>query len=363
MRLAWRELLRRPRSFVVPLGIMQLIALLLLYPGAVLDGIVAEATDALRHAPGDLVVYSREANGVGLRSRIEPATRGHVAKVDDVTDIASFDVTLLTGRVAGHDEPVPFALLASDRPVGDVVPGPGEALADTSLRGLTGMDVGAEVAVGPLERPLRIVGFADHLDLWFGRGLVVDEGTWAGLLDPDPGAGAAPGDVSQALLVEVRSGADLDRVATQIDQQTAGLTQTFTRTGAIEAMPGVRQQQQTFGLIRAVTLGVALMVVGLYLSFVTLDRSPLYAVLKAVGASSRQLFGALLTQVTAMSDIAVLLAVLVAIGLTHLPLGVPARIDRDQVIATALAMRTVAAIATALSLRRVVRIDPAEAVG
>lgn len=141
------------------------------------------------------------------------------------------------------------------------------------------------------------------------------------------------------------------------------MTQTFTREGAIAAMPGVRQQQQTFGLIRAVTLGVALMVVALYLSFVTLERSPLYAVLKAVGASSRQLFGALLTQVTAMSDVAVVLAVLLAIGLTHLPLGVPAHLDRDHVIATALALRTVAGIAAALSLRRVVRIDPADALG
>ena len=363
-KLAWRELRRRPRAFVAPLGILVLLGVLLLYPAAVLDGIIHEATAALSHAPADLVVYSRDANGVVIRSRIDPPLRAQVEAVAGVEQAATLDVVLLTGRVAGHDEPVPFAVFASDQPIGDVVPGAGEVIADGSLRSRAGMDDGSEAVVGPWDVPVRTIGFTDDINFWFGNGLVVDRATWLALQGRAPPAGADPAsDASQALLVTIPDDAEPETVAAAIDEATGGATETFTRSGAVTAMPGVPQQQATFGAIRMVTLGVALLVVGLYLSFVLLERGPLYAVLKAVGASSRQLFGTLLTQVTAIADISMLIATLIAWGITRLPLGIPARLQFESVFATAMALRTVAAIAAAWSLRRVVRVDPAEALG
>jgi putative ABC transport system permease protein len=370
MRLAWRELLRRPRSFLVPLAILLLLSLLLLYPSAVLDAVVEQTSAALRHAPADLVVYSQEANGVILRSRVDTATRERIASTPGADEVATLDVALFTGQVEGEDEPVPFALLASDRPIGAAVPGPGEALADSSLRDSAGVREGSRLVVGPFRVPVTVTGFTTGTNLWFGGGLVVDKSTWLAALgaaadpsDPSSGGATGGGSASQALLVQVDEGVDPDAIAAAIDQATNGATETFTREAAVHALPGMEQQESTFGYIRAATVTVAVVVVGLFLSFVTLERAPLYAVLKAVGASSRQLFVGLIIQVLTITDLAVLTAAAITWGLTRLPVELPAELRWDRVVETTVALRTAAVVGSVLSLRRVARVDPADAIG
>lgn len=342
MKLAMQELWRRPRTFVVPLGILMLLAVLLLYPSAILDGVLQETTAAMRNAPADLVVYSNEANGVIARSRIDPALRQRVDDTPGTSRVATFDAMLFTGRVEGGEEPLSLALLASDHPIGPRVPGPGEALADPSLRDKAGIAEGDTLIVGPFRVPVRVVGFTDGINLAFAHGLVVDKGTWLAAFgpagssaEPQSGGSAAASDAdvpaSQALFVSVDEGADDDEVAAAIDRATEGTTRTMTKSGAVEAIPGVEQQQTTFGYIRGVTVMVALVVVGLFLSFITLERASLYAVLKAVGTSSSQLFVGLATQVTAICDIAVWAALLITWGLTFLPLELPTEIRWAQI--------------------------------
>jgi putative ABC transport system permease protein len=498
--MAVREILRRPRSFFVPVAILLLLALLLLYPSAILDGILEDTSAAIEHAPADLIVYSTAANGVILRSRIDSSMRSTVEGVEGVGQVASFDVILFAGRVEGRDQPVGFAVQASDQPIGSKVPGPGEAFADASLREKAGLHEGSEVVVGPLRVPVKVVGFMEGTNLWFAGGLVVDKATWLAtlgqVLPPAPAApaagdggaaGAAPpagGDApttdpaaqgatspldgatttapdpsgsdviqplargalgspaqtqatttttvatsttaatsttpstattaatsttagsvpaaggggttvpatsatggsagtggsatpaapateapeppavgTQALLVDVAGGADPEAVAAAIDAATDGATQTLTRTAAVRAMPGVEQQEQTFGYIRLVTLTVALVVVGLFLSFMTLERAPLYAVLKAIGASSRQLFVVLIVQVVMITLIAVLAAAGVTWALTRIPFELPTLMRPERLVETLLALTATAVVGSTLSLRRVVRVDPADAIG
>lgn len=369
MKMAARELLRRPRSFLVPVGILLLLALLLLYPSAILDGIVLHSTAAVRNAPADLIVYSHDANGVILRSRVEPEMRARVAEVPGVAQAATYDAVLFSGTVAGReDEPLGFALQASDRPLaGDAVPAAGEAVADGSLRDLAGVREGDEVVVGPFRVPVRIVGFTEGTNLWFAGGLIVDKATmleaFGQQASGEGGDGAAADTGSQALLVTLDGGAAAAEVAAAIDEVTGGETETMTRAEAVQAMPGVAEQESTFGYVRMVTLGVALVVVGLFLSFVTLERAPLYAVLKAVGASSRQLFLGMMAQVVLITVVAVLAAAAVTWGLTRLPLELPTTMRLARLVETMVALGVTAVVGSALSLRRVVRIDPADAIG
>lgn len=367
MRIAWRELLRQPRSFLVPLAILLLLALLLLYPSAVLDAVVEETSAALRHAPADLVVYSHEANGVILRSQVDAPTRERIAALPGAAQVATLDVALFTGQVSGRDEPVGVALLASDHRIGAEVPGPGEALADSSLRDRAGVREGSQLVVGPFRVPVTVTGFTTGTNLWFGGGLVVDKATWLAVLGASgassPSSATSASSASQALLVRVDDGADPGDVAAAIDRTTGGATETFTRAAAVQALPGMKQQESTFGYIRAATLTVAVVVVGLFLSFVTLERAPLYSVLKAVGASSRQLFVGLVWQVVTVTDLAVLAAAGITWALTRLPVELPAELRWDRVVETTIALRVAAVVGSVLSLRRVVRVDPADAIG
>ena len=66
-------------------------------------------------------------------------------------------------------------------------------------------------------------------------------------------------------------------------------TETVTREEAVLALPGVKEQNTTLSAIIYITFFVVGIVVALFFALVTLERSALYAVLKAIGASSRQL--------------------------------------------------------------------------
>jgi putative ABC transport system permease protein len=405
MKMAAREILRRPKSFLVPVAILLLLALLLLYPSAILDGILEDTSAAIENAPADLIVYTSDANGVILRSQIDGPTRATVEGVAGVAEVASFDVILFGGRVEGEEQAIGFAVQASDQPIAGRVPGPGEAIADDSLRDRIGLREGSEVIIGPLRVPVEVVGFTSGTNLWFAGGLVVDKSTWLATLGqgqvavaapptsdlsaadpasqvpstvattttttvvdgaaeaPEAAGSPAPGAGTQALLVTAAAGSDLGTVAGAIDEATGGTTQSLTRTDAVRAMPGVEQQEQTFGYIRIVTLTVALVVVGLFLSFMTLERAPLYAVLKAIGASSRQLFVVLILQVVIITVVAVLAAAGVTWALTQIPFELPTTMRPERLVETLLALTTTAVVGSALSLRRVVRVDPADAIG
>jgi putative ABC transport system permease protein len=383
MKMAARELLRRPRGFAVPAGILVLLALLLLYPSAILDGLNDNTTGALRTAPADLVVYAENAKSSLLRSRIDPRVREQVETADGVAEVSSFDVVLLGALKEGEGEAIGLAVMTSERPIGPDLPESGEAYIDASLRESAGLNEGDTVLVGPLSVPVEVIGFTHDTNLFFQAGMVVAQDTWRQALGADvapvvtdpagtpdapdalapPGAPEAPELPDQALFISVEPGADPLVVADAVDEATEGATNTITPAQAVASLPGMSQQSTTFGYIRAVTLGVALVVVGLFLSFVTLERTPLYAVLKALGMSSRQLFTGVVTQVLLITFTAALVALAATWGLTHVPLELPTTLRPVRFVETLVALGVTSVVGSILSLRRVVRVDPASAIG
>jgi hypothetical protein len=518
MKMAARELLRRPRSFAVPAGILVLLALLLLYPSAILDGLNDNTTGALRTAPADLIVYAENAKASLLRSRIDGWTRQKVEAVDGIEQVSSFDVMLLSGYAPGGSKPIGLAVLTSETPLGPKVPERGQAYVDSSLKETAGLKEGDEVLIGPFSTPVEVIGFTHDTNLFFQSGMIVSRDTWResiGLalpaappdgaegttpegtipegtipeatdpiegvtpsslpegpsgpsgpslapgsggtsttlamepvsftqeppsptLPPGPGpsgpptsfppvtgdpfggsspitvpstttssattsttttttapapttgstvattpspttvpgeavppAGPAPAaeegpdpaDASQTLFLTLKPGADPVAVAAAVDEATSGKTATITPQEAVRSLPGMSQQSTTFGYIRMVTLGVALVVVGLFLSFVTLERTPLYAVLKALGMSSRQLFTGVVIQVLLVTITAALVATVATWGLTHVPLELPTTMRPVRFIETVAALGVTSVVGSVLSLRRVVRVDPASAIG
>jgi putative ABC transport system permease protein len=370
--MAARELLRQPRSFLVPVAILGLLALLLLYPSSILDGIVAETTSGMRNAPADLILYSKQANGVMARSEIDAATRARVDAVPGTTKVATFEVLPFGATIEGRAEPLGLALTASNQALGSAkAPAPGEGVADVSLRTRQGLTEGTKLLVGPYQVPITVVGFTSGTNLFFAGGMVVHPLTWLVALSgtklaPEavPAAATAANDgASQALLITVDKGIDPREVSTAVDRATEGKTQTFTRDAAVQAMPGIEQQENTFGYMRAITLIVALVVVALFLSFMTLERAPLYAALKAIGAASQQLYVALVAQVLLITAAAVAGAAFITFALTRLPTQLPTVMQPGRLVQATVALGTVAVLGSALSLRRVVNVDPADAIG
>ncbi|MGZ8765997.1 MAG: ABC transporter permease, partial [Acidimicrobiia bacterium] len=87
MRIAFRELRRRPGRFMIAAGMLTLLVFLLLFLGGLLDGLYNGSTGALRAQQGDLIVLSQESRDSIIRSRITPDQRLAVEQVPGVATV------------------------------------------------------------------------------------------------------------------------------------------------------------------------------------------------------------------------------------------------------------------------------------
>ncbi len=369
MRLALRELHRRPGRFVIATVILALLALLLMVLGGLLDGLTAGSTGALRAQRGSLIVYSADAKESLVRSRITPAQRATVETVAGARNTSGLGSVQLGARVPGHGarDLVPVVLFGYELPpkgLEGTPPPAGEVYADSSLRA-EGVRDGQTILLGPARSPVKILGFLDS-SKFEGQGTLWGSlETWRAVQAANrPGERAGPG-VAQALIVRLAPGSSARAEAAAIDRATSGATKSLTIDEAIEALPGVSQQQTTFNQIIGITAAIAVVVVALFFALITVERMGLYGVLKAVGASSATLFAGVLAQALSVALVASAIgaAVSLAIAAALPPGSIPFAASPGRLLSSAAYLVIAAVIGCAFSLRRVLRVDPAAAIG
>ena len=364
MRLAVRELVRRPGRFTVVGGALTVLVLLLLFLGGLLDGLYLNSTGAVRTLDADGIVFSDDARQSFLRSEITAEQRADIDQVDGVAETGGLGFALLGVRIPGVDEVVDGAVVGYELSSSELPepPGVGEAHADRQLAD-DGASVGDTVLVGPAEVPLTVVGFVEDTNYLQQGGLWVEPGTWRNVLAENrPDAVLADGSF-QSLVVRVDDGADVDAVNRAVDAAT-GATETLDQAAAIEAIPGITEQNATFTAVIGVTVFVAGLVIALFFALLTLERLGLYAVLKAVGGSSRTLVAGVVVQSVVVAAGAFVLGGLLTLGLLQiLPDGIPLQLEPSRAVSTFASITVAAVVGALVSLRRIVRIDPASAIG
>jgi putative ABC transport system permease protein len=365
MSFALHEMRRRPGRFVVATAILALISLLLLFLGGLLDGLTAGATGALRAQQADLVVYSATAQDSLLRSRIPAEVRQTVEAVPGVTRTGGLGVTQLGARVPGRGprelvDVAVFGYELAPRGVPDP-PADGQAWADDRLRN-EGVAEGTELLVGPARTPVRVVGFVTDTAYTGSATLWASEATWRAVTDANRPDTRLATNAFPALVVQSDDPAG---TAARIDAATGGATRTRTLDEAIWALPGVAQQTSTFNQIIGVTVVVAFVVVSLFFALLVVERTALYGVLKAMGARTIALFVAVVIQAAAVAAVASLVAGALALVLDRtLPPGsLPYELTGGRLTASVAVVVAASVLGCVTSLRRVLRIDPASAIG
>lgn len=366
MRLALREMRRRPARFATAITLLTLIAILLMLLGGLLDGLIQRSTGAIRAQRADLVVFSATAEKSFLRSRISPEARALVEGVPGVTSVGGIGVSQLGARVPGHGprDLVDVALFGYQKPPSGVPspPPPGRAYADSILED-AGVTKGDTLALGPARSVVRVIGFVDDVSYSGAGTLWASPPTWRGVQNANrPGSSVGAG-VFQALVV--RTNGDASAVARRIDRATGGSTVTVSRAEAADAIGGVRQQRSVFNQIIGVTLVIAIVVVALFFALLTVERIGLYGMLKAIGARSRTLFGGVVAQAIVVALVAAAIGSGFSLFLDRaLPPGtIPYQLLPSRLIVSGIALVLAAVVGSAFSLRRVLRVDPASAIG
>jgi putative ABC transport system permease protein len=369
MRLALRELHRRPSRFAVAAAILTLIAMLLMFLGGLLDGLLRSSTGAYRAQRADLIVYSADARKSLVRSRITGDRRLEVQRVAGVTDAGGLGSVQLGARLGtdpGSRTLISTALFGYElapRGLPADPPGHGTVIADSSLRS-HGVRNGATLLLGPQRSPVRVVGFVDDTE-YSGQGTLWGSlETWREVLAANRPGQRVGGNVVQALVVRT-DGRPAGSVAEAIDAGTAGDTETLTIATATQALPGVSQQQSTFGQIIGVTVVVAIVVIALFFVLITVERTALYGLLKAIGASGATLFAGVVAQAVVITLVASILAGAAALVLAAAipPGSIPFTITTTRLAISVVLLLAAAVAGSTFSLLRVLRIDPASAIG
>ncbi len=368
MRLALRELRRRPGRFSTATIILTLIAVLLMFLGSLLDGLIRLSTGAIRAQDGDVLVYSEASQASFPRSRIDADVRALVDAVDGVGSTGGIGLVQVGARVPGNDprDLAGVALFGVEIPPTGVpeVPAEGEAWADEILRA-DGVEEGMELLLGPARSPVTVVGFVTDTAFSGQGGLWASPETWREVLDANrPDARLADG-VFQALLVRSDGSVDNTELAGSIDDATGGATQSLGIADAVAAIPGVEEQSGTFNQIIGVTIAIAVVVIALFFALLTVERMGLYGVLKALGAKSSSIFAGVVVQAAVVTMIACVVAGALVVGLDlAIPPGsIPLTVTVGRLVTSTLLLLVAAIAGSAFSLRRILRVDPASAIG
>lgn len=363
MKTALLELRRRPGRFTTATVVLTLLVVLLLFLGALLDGLFLGSTGALRAQQADVVVYSAEARTSLLRSRIGPDVRDAVAGADGVEEVGGLGVALLGATVPGEDEVADVAVFGYEVPPAGVPepPADGQGWADRSLES-QGVEVGQVLEVGPAAVPVEIVGWVSDTDYLLQGAVWTTPATWREVQNANRPDAAVGDDVFQALVAS-GSGSSAD-LAAAVDAATGGATEALTKDEAVLSLPGTREQNSTFTLIIGTTFAIAGVVVALFFALLTLERVPVYGLLKAIGTPTRSLLAGLLVQAVVVSAVAFAIGWLLVTALAAgIPPGVPVRFEPSRAVTTLVGILATALVGGALSLRRVVKVDPAAAIG
>ena len=363
MNLALKELRRRPGRFATATVIIALIAILLMFLASLLDGLIRSSTGAIRAQDADAIVYSSSAQASFPRSRIEVDVRRQIEALPGVDDVGGIGLVQLGARVPGNG-PRDLANVAmfGYELAPDGVPAPpadGQAYADEVLE-FDGVEEGMTILLGPARTPVEIIGFVSDTSFNGQGGLWTNESTWRSTLTENrPDAQLADG-VWQALVVRGDDG-----LPDLIDAATSGATDSYTVDGAVNAIPGVEEQQGTFNQIIGVTIAVALVVIGLFFALLTVERLSLYGVLKALGAKSSTIFGGLMVQAVAVTLIASSIAAVLVVLLDVIvpPGAIPIYVSAGSILSSVALLLLAAAVGCSFSLRRVLNVDPASAIG
>lgn len=362
MRVALRELRRRPGRFLPVGGALTVLVLLLAVLGGFLDGLTLNQTGSYRTQAGRLFVVTEGTELQLSRSRITPDQRAAVEAIDGVAAVGSLGSTATTVAVPGQAELEDVIVygygLGTD--VLPEPPPPGVAIVDSRLAALTGVKQGDVLELGSAAVEVTVGQFV--ADISQGSPTIwVEPGTFGDIAQSANPAGVPKSGLG-TLVVKPAVGVDLDdladRIEAAVDIEVADVDE------IIAALPVVTQQAATFKGIIGVTFVVTLLVVTLFFALLTLERVRLYAVLKAVGARTLDLVAGVAVQAVAVAVVALVIGGVLAVAFTAvLPAQLPVRLEETRAIQIAIGVVATALAGGLFTLRRILRVDPATAIG
>ena len=381
MFIALREMKRAKVRFGLLAVAIGLLVFLILFQVALRDGLITQFIGALRNQNAPVLVYGDQARTNLEGSQITPDQLAAISAVDGVsaagrlgegtftvtvaptgTSDAEVDPTdeLLDAVIFGYETDGDAAGLGAPATLveGRLPERAGEAVA-SSGNADDGFEIGATVTVQPDGLGITIVGLAEDINYSVSPTLFVPWETYgAARLNRNPDATAVYASVAT---VRPDDGVDIDALLTSIDEQVDGV-QALTVAGAVDGSPGVAGVRTSLDTVVNLLRFTVFLVVGLFMLIITVQKLGSLTLMKALGATTTRLIGALVIQALILAVVgsivgtALFALAVAATGSGGLALTVSA----TEIAPTVAGIVAAALVATVFAVFRIRRIDPVD---
>ena len=311
MFLAIREIKRAKVRFTLLVLAIGLLVFLVLFQIGLRDGLIGQFIGALCNQSAPVLVFDAQARKNIEGSRISPDTQAALAEVNGVGRIgplgeSTFTVSNAVSRAKpvakdqlidavffGYEITGPAAGLGAPTTLskGRLPTGPNEAVASDRNRS-AGFDIGDVVRIEPGGVEITVVGLARDINYSVSPTMFVSWDTFkAARMVRNPAATVV---FPSVMVVEPAAGVSDATLVTNL--ATVPGVVPLTRADAVAQSPGVASVSQSLNTVIGLLVITALMVIGLFILILTVQKSSSLTLMRAIGARRRTLALSLLAQ-------------------------------------------------------------------
>lgn len=215
--------------------------------------------------------------------------------------------------------------------------------------------VGDTVHIGSLEEDLKIVGFIEDTTYSMSPVMYTNLATFSKLK-----FGMVPEKFNDIIINGIAvQDKELDNVKISDKQLIKYTTNEF-----IDNLPGYSAQKLTLNTMVYVLIGIAAIVIGIFMYVLTMQKKQLFGILKAQGISTSIIAKSVITQSFLIAIIGSLLSLVITYGISFvLPPGLPFSVHMTDWLLYGTLLTVIATLGGVFCLPSITKIDPITAIG
>ncbi|UTH14087.1 ABC transporter permease [Macrococcus equipercicus] len=349
MFLAWKEIMHNKLKFSLIIGVLVLISYLLFLISGLSNGLMGMNREAIDQWDPDAIIVTKESNRNLAQSIMDEDA------LDDQFDKAA-PIKQLAVIIAKGDNKQNTLLFGIDKETfinpniteGTSFAADDEVVANDALK-QKGFSIGDTVDIAGSDDDLTIVGFTNNAK-YNAANILYSNQTTADRLSMN-----RLKDKANAFLIKDKAYKDktIDSDFEAIDKETF-----------ITKLPGYTEQKLTLDVMSYFLFTIATFIIGIFLYILTIQKAPVFGLLKAQGISNGFLAKSLVIQTLILSVIAVLIALgLTAITAAIIPDVVPIKFIWPTIAVYAAVIIVTAVIGGLFSIRSIQKVDPLKTIG
>jgi len=242
---------------------------------------------------------------------------------------------------------------------------PKEAIFDYALSKKYGLEVGDDVEIQDYD--FKIVGLSGGTTSWITSPIFMSRESARNIFKKSA-------DVTSFFLINVKDGYDVQAVKDQIALRSADYSKISKRVSGIEVFTASELAQKDadfteelfismMGIITLLTFLIGVLIIGMVIYILTLEKLRDFAVLKAVGTTNGQIYKTVIIQTFISAFLGFILGLLIALGLEYLTTQVITTqftivVEPGYIWTVLVASVVMALLASYVPIRKVFKVEP-----